>query len=271
MPRKISLLIIAAVLGASLAVSPGLLAAGTGSSGMGNAPSGAQSGFGGVSGGGGHGGFASPGAGSTSHSGRGGPSAPSHGATHSHGGAQGDVHRGSGTGTGATGFGAATPGRPMTSTGAKSVAGTATSGTHGTMGWSHIGTSHSAAPHVAHARSFAGDSRVRRHHDRFHHDAIPFLFFTGVEAFPWVTETEPTIEPMIEPQSVTISNDTDSEMTVLDSGRQICVLAPRARCSFETTSGHHDISVTTSGRQSSDSEDRGSHGPHMITVEPEAE
>jgi len=118
----------------------------------------------------------------------------------------------------------------------------------------------------AHGQRFAGEFHVHRHPDHLHHHAIPFLFFTGEGDIPVMTETEPAIES----QSFTVSNDTDAEMTVLDSGRQICVLAPGARCSFETMGGHHDISVTISGRQSSDLEDR-PHGGHMIEVGREAD
>ena len=265
MPRKISLIVVAVAFGASLALGPSAVAAGMGSGGTGGASGGAQNGFGGPSGGTGHGGFASPGgAGSGGHSGHGGPSLSTHDMTHSHGGARGNSHRDGGT---AAGFGATAPGSPTVSSGvssgissgAKSVIVAPSATAHRSSRTSHF-----------HGGSAAGDFHLRRHRDHFHHHAIPFLFFTGIGTVPVVTETEPAIEPGIESQSFTVTNDTDSEMTVLDSGLQICVLAPRARCSFETTSGHHDISVTISGRQSSDLEDR-PHGGHMIDVGREAE
>lgn len=230
---------------------------------MGGASGGAQNGFSGPSGGMGQGGFAAPGTGSAGpgHPGHGGASGSGHDTPHSSAGAvgesRGDSHRGTGGGT-ASGFGATVP-NATAATGAKSVI-VAPPAHH-----------RSATGRLADGESFAADSHFQHRRDRFHHHAIPFLFVTGIGTVPVVTETESAIGADIESQSFTVSNDTDAEMTVLDSGVQICVLAPRARCSFETTSGHHDISVTVSGRQSSDLEDRAPHGGHMIAVGREAD
>lgn len=264
MPRQISILVIGAAFGASFVLGPGVLAASLGGGGLEGASGGAQNGFGGPSGGTGHGGFASPGGapGSGGHSGRVSPSASTHDSARSHGGAPGDSNRG-GPAT-ATGFDA-------TASGASPVSSGVSSGAKSVI----VAPSGAARRNsrIAHVRreSVAGDFHSRRHRDHFHHHAIPLVFLTGIGTVPVVTEAESAVEPGIESQSFTVSNDTDSEMTVLDSGVQVCVLAPRARCSFETASGHHDISVTISGRQSSNSEDRGSRGGHMIEVGREAD
>lgn len=40
-----------------------------------------------------------------------------------------------------------------------------------------------------------------------------------------------------------ITNRTDQTMTVYDNGRRVCVLAPGVRCSFDVSTGRHDVSI----------------------------
>ncbi len=261
MSKTISLLVIGATVAAGLALPAVATAGGSmGGDGTRGAASGRLSGVGGTSvggsGGTGHGGLAAPAgaeggsmaAGSTAadsgQAGHGGSSTSIHGNTHSHGdgGAKGA----------ATGFGAAAQGAAPPARGAKPVVVTGTG----------AGVSSS---HLAHGASFAGDLSGHHRHGHLHHHAIPFVFFTGVGTIPVVTET-PATEAEDESQSFAVSNETDSEMTVLDNGVRLCVLAPKARCRFATTGGHHDISVRIGGRESSDAAGPGAHGGHMIEV-----
>lgn len=259
MSKIISLLVIGATVAAGLALPAVATAGGSmGGNGTGGTASGRLSGFGGASGGGsggaGQGGFAAPagaesgsmaaGSGQALHRGS---SASMHGNTHSHGDGKEPT----------AGFGAAAQGTASPARGAKPVVVTGTG----------AGVSSS---HLAHGASFAGDLSGHHHHGHFHHHAIPFLFFTGVGTIPAVTAT-PATEAEDESQSFAVSNQTDSEMTVLDNGVRLCVLAPKARCSFATTGGHHDFSVRIGGKESSGAAGPGAHGGHMIEVGKEAD
>jgi len=235
MSKTISLLITGATLAAGLALPAVATAGGSmGGDGTGGAASGRLSGFGGASGSGsggaGQGGFAAP------------------------AGAEG--------GSIAAGSGQAGHGRLSASTHGKTHS-------HGDGGAKPVVVTGTGAgvssSHLAHGGSFAGDLSGHHRHGHFHHHAVPFLFFTGVGTIPVVTET-PATEAEDESHSFAVSNETDSEMTVLDNGVRLCVLAPKARCSFATTGGHHDISVRIGGRESSDAAGPGAHGGHMIEV-----
>lgn len=192
---------------------------------------GGQSGFGGTSAGMARGGFAAQGGtigragGVMGHSGHIKVSGTS--AMH--------IHRIGGT----AGSGATSAGAP-TAHGGKVLIVTGT----GPVGRAHF------VPHP----SVFSDFRRHHRHGLFHHHAVPFIFFGGAipvvtGSFPVAAESE-AIETGASDFAVT--NDTDSEMTVSDNGVRLCVLAPKARCSFAAGAGHHDISVTISGRESSD-------------------
>jgi hypothetical protein len=103
-------------------------------------------------------------------------------------------------------------------------------------------------------------------HHHHHHHVIPVFFFPIFAAAPVViaTEDETEFAPGDE-DSFSITNETEGEMTVYDDGRQVCVLAPKAACSFDISGGHHEISVTA-GSGARRSVYSGSSGGKMIVV-----